>query len=107
MESGVRTLVQGSDVSILNSAWRNSQRTSEAAIYGGLRSHPTGVARFLQGGDVVFPDARDPPSGDGQPTSVLHRLILQTIGRPLWDFVSYMELLKAFRAAVVGSSASY
>ncbi|KAH8073802.1 hypothetical protein BXZ70DRAFT_902862, partial [Cristinia sonorae] len=126
--SGAWTFVSDGTLSILKNSWRNSQRTGEAVIYGSLRIHPPGVARCTQGGDVVFPDARavisgynlrtlpaiqealymeeyrqpESPSGDGQPTSVLHRLILQTIGRPLWDFVSYMELLQAFRAAVAG-----
>ncbi|KAL0955611.1 hypothetical protein HGRIS_001846 [Hohenbuehelia grisea] len=131
MESGIWTFVRDSGVFILKDAWRNSWRTGEAAIYGSLPSHPTGVARFLQGGDVVFPSDKKevisaynlrnlpgadiyaeenlqpigPSSGDGQPTAVLHRLVLQTIGRPLWDFVNYVELMRAFRAAITGHEA--
>ncbi|KAL4259824.1 Protein kinase domain-containing protein [Pleurotus pulmonarius] len=130
--SGKYAIVDGAPLSILKNAWRNSERTGEASIYGSLNAPPPGVARFLQGGDVRFDSETDipisvhnlrrqypygawlhrvatnaaasvpPGTGTGTGTAVLHRLILQTIGRPLWQFASYMELLKAFRAAIVG-----
>lgn len=130
MESGKWTIANSASVSILKNAWRNSGRTGEAFIYGSLNSPPPGVARFLQGGDVLFDVKTDIPisvhnlrshypydallhrgganaKANAAPApvttmAVLHRLILQTIGRPLWHFVSYLELLKAFRAAIVG-----
>ncbi|KAF4566023.1 hypothetical protein EYR40_002157 [Pleurotus pulmonarius] len=130
--SGKYAIVDGAPLSILKNAWRNSERTGEASIYGSLNAPPPGVARFLQGGDVRFDSETDipisvhnlrrqypygawlhrvatnaassvpPGTGTGTGTAVLHRLILQTIGRPLWQFASYLELLKAFRAAIVG-----
>ncbi|KAF7423049.1 hypothetical protein PC9H_011213 [Pleurotus ostreatus] len=128
--SGKCSIVDGAPISILKNAWRNSERTGEASIYGSLDAPPPGVARFLQGGDARFDGETDipisvhnlrsqypygawlhrvatnaaanAPPGPGTGTAVLHRLILQTIGRPLWHFGSYLELLKAFRAAIVG-----
>ncbi|KAF4572390.1 hypothetical protein EYR36_006891 [Pleurotus pulmonarius] len=128
--SGKYSIVEGAPLSILKNAWRNSERTGEASIYGSLNTPPPGVARFLQGGDARFDSETDipisvhnlrrqypygawlhrvatnaaanAPPGPGTGTTVLHRLILQTIGRPLWHFASYLELLKAFRAAIVG-----
>lgn len=32
---------------------------------------------------------------------MLRRLILMTVGRPLWDAVDWIELLKGFRAALI------
>ncbi|KAF7423942.1 hypothetical protein PC9H_009240 [Pleurotus ostreatus] len=114
MESGEWTIANGALVSILKNAWRNSGRTGEAFIYGSLNSPPPGVARFLQGGDVLFDVKTNIPisvhnlrshypydallhrgeedakanaaPAPGTTTTVLHRLILQTIGRPLWHF---------------------
>ncbi|KAF4584862.1 hypothetical protein EYR40_001682 [Pleurotus pulmonarius] len=128
--SGKYTIGDDAPLSILKNAWRNSDRTGEASVYGSLNAPPPGVARFLQGGDARFDSETDipisvhnlrrqypygawlhrvttnavanAPSGPGTGTAVLHRLILQTIGRPLWQFTSYLELLKAFRAAIVG-----
>lgn len=130
MKSGNWQVAAGASISILKNSWRFSDRTGEAFIYGSLNGHPPGVARFLQGGDTVFPDTqmtisvhnlrshypfntllvnaeanggRGDRSAPGTArTAILHRLILQTIGRPLWHFVNYLELLRAFRAAVVG-----
>jgi len=38
------------------------------------------------------------------PTPVLHRLVLGTIGRPLWEYTSDLDLLTGFRAALQGES---
>ena len=38
------------------------------------------------------------------PTPVLHRLLLSTVGRPLWQYSSDVELLKGMRAALEGQN---
>jgi hypothetical protein len=38
------------------------------------------------------------------PTPVLHRLVLGTVGRPLWEYTSELDLLTGFRAALQGES---
>ena len=37
------------------------------------------------------------------PNLVLHRLILKSVGRPLWEYSSDLELLKGMRAALEGA----
>ncbi|KAF9488159.1 hypothetical protein BDN71DRAFT_1436325 [Pleurotus eryngii] len=126
MESGKWTIANDASVLILKNAWRNSGHTGEAFIYGSLdspppwrgdvlfnvktdipilvhdlRSHYPYDALLHRGGANAKANAAPPPMTT---TAVLHRLILQTIGRPLWHFVSYLELLKAFRAAIVDIS---
>jgi hypothetical protein len=38
------------------------------------------------------------------PTPVLHRLVLGTVGRPLYEYTSELDLLTGFRAALQGES---
>ncbi|KAF8232704.1 hypothetical protein L208DRAFT_1560975 [Tricholoma matsutake] len=62
---------------------------------------PEGLAKFECGGDVNFagypitvhsePVRNLLPEGDFHP--VVHRLILRTVGRPLWEYTSDRDLL--------------
>ena len=77
---------------------------------------PEGLAKFECGGDVKY--AGYPitvqnlrshsvhnflPEGDiNPPTPVLHRLILGTVGRPLWEYTSDFDLIAGFRDALKG-----
>ncbi|KAF9491305.1 hypothetical protein BDN71DRAFT_1592346 [Pleurotus eryngii] len=116
----------GAEVCILKNTWRNSHRVSESEIYETVEGGPDGVANFHYGGDTVLPwiatspaisvvnirnmDYRinranllDIPTHRSiDRTPMLHRLILKTVGRPLWDAVDYVDLLKGFRAALLG-----
>lgn len=77
----------------------STPRTTLPILVHNLRSHyPYGAWLHR----VETNAEANAPSGTGTGTAVLPRLILRTIGRPLWHFVSYLELLKAFRAAIVG-----
>ncbi|THH18784.1 hypothetical protein EW146_g2276 [Bondarzewia mesenterica] len=113
---------------ILKTAWRGSKRDPESAIYQTVKGTSGGLARYLVGGDVKDsrPDLRvsrvrrqqgwDPREdtvitvrslrGDAvdafAETPVLHRLIIATVGRPLWTYTSDLELLKGMRAALDG-----
>lgn len=115
------------NVYILKNTWRNSHRSSESEIYETVEGGPDGVANFYYGGDAVFPwlatspaisvvnirnaDYRinranllDIPTHRSiDSTPMLHRLILKTVGRPLWDAVNWMELMKGFRSALTGA----
>ncbi|KAL0960123.1 hypothetical protein HGRIS_011764 [Hohenbuehelia grisea] len=100
---------------ILKNSWRRSDRDSESDIYQSIPIHPVGVAEFLQGGDATVPGSNDiiridnlrttptptfAPSG--QPTLILHRLVLKTTGRALWEGDSFLEIVKGVRAALKG-----
>ncbi|THH07610.1 hypothetical protein EW146_g9263 [Bondarzewia mesenterica] len=103
-------------VQVLKTAWRSSKRDSEASIYQTVKGTHPGLAKYLVGGDVRDPrhlglkeaplitvrhirlEAFDPSAV----TPVLHRLIISTAGRPLWEYSSDLELLKGMRAVLDG-----
>ena len=108
-------LLRGDDM-IMKTAWRSSARTSESDIYLSIDQFPEGLAKFECGGDIKYagypitvqnlrshPVHNVLPEGDiNPPTPVLHRLILGTVGRPLWEYTSDFDLLAGFRDALQG-----
>lgn len=101
---------------VMKTAWRMSSRNPESSIYQAVDPLPVGVARFICGGDVDFPgtnfritvdNIRNPEKrtepGILNPTPVLHRIVLGTIGRPLWTYKSDLELLMGLRDAIFGT----
>ncbi|KAF8589250.1 hypothetical protein K439DRAFT_1658060 [Ramaria rubella] len=104
---------------ILKNSWRSSERVGESTIYKSIGTQVHGLAEYVSGGDVVFPDdtqrlvsvlnLRDPtrsPIG-GKETAILHRLLLNTVGRPLWEFRSPIELLEGLLAALSAHKTLY
>ncbi|KAF8804954.1 hypothetical protein BYT27DRAFT_7258710 [Phlegmacium glaucopus] len=99
------------DEMIMKTAWRSNARTSEFDIYSVVDNHPKGLAKFICGGDVRY--ARNPITVKNMrsqavhdldadpPKAVLHRLILGTVGRPLWEYTSESDLLSGFRDAIL------
>lgn len=103
---------------VLKSAWRADTRKGESTIYSDLGegmngiSWPIGVARFDEGGDVMRQD--DPTvalhishlrAGSGQDVPddpVLHRVLLKSVGRPLWEYTRKAQLLAGVRDAIIG-----
>ena len=106
-------LLRGNDM-IMKTAWRNSARTPESDIYMSIDQPLEGLAKFECGGDIKFdgypitvqnlrsnPVRNVPPEGNfNPPTPILHRLILGTVGRPLWEYTSDRDLLAGFRDAL-------
>ncbi|KAF8971192.1 hypothetical protein BDZ97DRAFT_1914201 [Flammula alnicola] len=104
----------GRDEMILKTAWRSSSRTPESDIYMSITAPPEGLAKFECGGDVKFagypitvqnlrsyPVRNFLPKDDiDPPTPVLHRLVLRTVGRPMWEYKSDRDLLTGFRDAL-------
>ena len=98
---------------VLKNAWRSSERLAESTIYQAIRGVHPGVAEYEFGADVVFPDNGRPisvhnlrdnsSSSSTASTPILHRLFISTIGRPLWDYNSDLELLSGIRSALKGS----
>ncbi|KAF8588773.1 hypothetical protein K439DRAFT_1629360 [Ramaria rubella] len=94
---------------VLKNNWRSSERVGEATIYASLGPYP-GLATYASGGDVVFPgtpdrlmsvqNIRSQSSANNVETVVLHRLLLQTRGRSLWEFETEAELLKGILSAL-------
>ena len=99
---------------IMKTAWRSSARTSESDIYMSIDQPPEGLAKFECGGDVWsagYPITVQNLRGKAvhaldidPPTPVLHRLVLGTVGRPLWEYTSELDLLIGFRDALRGKS---
>ena len=109
-------------VAAMKTSWRRVSRTPESAIYQALKSTtslPPYVANFLEGADVEYPFAAS-ESGDcrairistlrntplGEEDSILHRLFLASVGRPIWMFDSEKELILGLKAALHGEPSS-
>jgi Fungal protein kinase len=115
--SNQEPLLRGNDM-IMKTAWRSSARTPESDIYMSIERFPEGLAKFECGGDVKYAgypitvrNMRSYPVHDflpeheiNPPTPVLHRLILGTVGRPLWEYTSDFDLLAGFCDALRGES---
>lgn len=112
-------------VFIMKSAWRSGKRLPESVIYQSMKGAHHGVAEYYEGSDVKDSasgvitikklreerdELRATPALDSVPSSfssddtspILHRMFLKTMGRPIWEYTSELELLKGFRAAVEG-----
>lgn len=107
---------------ILKTAWHTPGRSAEATIYENIKellaragvSYPRGIAKPSTGGDVTHDgdllsvealrnlvDLPLPP--DNQVTNrVLHRVILQDYGKPLWQWTNVKELGLTLRDVVQG-----
>ncbi|KAJ8481138.1 hypothetical protein ONZ45_g15400 [Pleurotus djamor] len=72
-------IVNINEIRILKNSWRRSNRDSESAIYQSIKTHPSGVAKFLQGG------GRHGPWYHG---------FLNTTGRALWEGDSFLDIVK-------------
>jgi Fungal protein kinase len=106
-------------VLVLKNTWRSASRVSESMIYGSIHGDHPALAKLHQGHDVLFPgeqqryitarNLRSPAVGgkiDGGDI-FLHRLLLKSRGRPLWEYRSEKELLQGIRAALSGTCPSY
>ena len=102
---------------ILKNAWQVCARWAESSIYKMMYSTKTesasdltdldGVARFVDGGDIFDPQQPNEVinmsshhRGFGKPINenddpVLHRLVLASHGRKVYEFVSFSQLMRA------------
>ena len=102
---------------VLKSTWRSASRISESMIYGSVDGHHPALAKLHSGEDVLFPgeqryitshNLRGPSTNESTEGEVfLHRLLLESRGRPLWEYHSEKELLQGIRAALSGTCPSY
>ncbi|KAI0691092.1 hypothetical protein C8T65DRAFT_86497 [Cerioporus squamosus] len=107
-------------------AWRTPGRKAEADIYAEITSlleragvpYPRGVARPSSGGDVMYDGAllsvstlrdlsADAHSDKRIVDRVLHRVILEDYGKPLWQWSDVKEFVLALRDVVEGHKVLY
>jgi hypothetical protein len=105
---------------ILKNTWRHdSERESESDIYRTMSVQPRrGVARFAIGGDVRYLDNNhDISAGSARirfggqtfvdsthesAETVLHRLVLKSIGDPIWSYYDGLQFVRAMKDAILG-----
>jgi hypothetical protein len=88
-------------VLVLKNTWRSASRVSESMIYGSIDGDHPALAKLHQGEDVLFPgEQRYITSGNLRDPAIekkiegdvfLHRLLLKSRGRPLWEYRSEKE----------------
>ena len=111
---------------ILKTAWHTPGRIPEAEIYkkiagllkGAGKPYPRGIARMITGGDVSHDGApvavarlRDLSTGTDPPfphdhnivDRILHRVVLEDYGKPLWEWAGIKELGLALLDVVEGT----
>jgi hypothetical protein len=86
-------------------------------IYQSIHGDHPALAELHQGKDVLFPggqryitarNLRNPALENKIDGDVfLHRLLLKSRGRPLWEYRSEKELLQGIRAALSGTCCSF
>ncbi|KAI0026770.1 hypothetical protein K488DRAFT_27257, partial [Vararia minispora EC-137] len=92
---------------ILKNAWRRVGRDSESLIYQYIQSrgggHP-GIARWIAGADVGVSVAglrtQDPSALPLTDSQVLHRLVIEPVGKALNKYDTELELLKGFKMSL-------
>ncbi|KAF8067467.1 hypothetical protein FPV67DRAFT_1137104 [Lyophyllum atratum] len=76
---------------VLKTAWRLPNRIPKAQIHEAIQgTPPSRLAEFFTG-----------QKSTANKSPILHRLVLTTVGRPLWEYASEIELLKAIRGATL------
>ncbi|GJE89829.1 hypothetical protein PsYK624_059380 [Phanerochaete sordida] len=115
----VKAGTSGLKTFIMKSAWRHSDRRTESFIYGYMKTKGLlglrGIADFLAGQDVSFDrngqstsltvNALRPVDAFLEEDIVLHRVLLTSVGKPLWEFDDPEHLIRALIAVVTGIKA--
>ncbi len=110
-------------VFVMKSSWRSSKRSSESDIYQLIASfkgdpHP-GLAKYVAGADVKFPVETRSGNHSGSPITIhqlrraflppeeetmfLHRIILKSNGKAIWEYEDDEELLRGMLGALAGT----
>ena len=114
---------------ILKNAWRAHARLAESTVYKMLYSATTestssltnldGVAQFVEGGDIYDPQqpleavkVSSHRKGFGKPVDknddpVLHRLVLASHGRKLYEFDTFSQLMLAAKKMSSGTRSDF
>ncbi|GJJ15440.1 hypothetical protein Clacol_009718 [Clathrus columnatus] len=91
-------------------AWRQTNCLSESAIMQRIQEHHDGLVQYSQvflpsSGPIASPkiitvNLRNQTRHAEGDTTILHRLIFKTVGRPIWEFDSYLEFFLAIKTAL-------
>ncbi|TFK83463.1 hypothetical protein K466DRAFT_498420 [Polyporus arcularius HHB13444] len=113
---------------ILKTAWHTPGRKAEAEVYAQITAlldsasipHPSGIAKPSSGGDVLldgaplsvrvlrdFPEELSPPGDERITNRILHRVVLETYGKPLWKWSNLKEFALALRDVVQAHKTLY
>ncbi|KAI0667492.1 hypothetical protein C8Q78DRAFT_1082212 [Trametes maxima] len=98
-------------VRILKSAWRSSQRDPESSIYQSVRGSHPGLAQYVVGADVVpkFPGSLEKVTThylrrrllkSDEKTKILHRIVIGTVGKPIWMYETEEQLIDGLISAL-------
>ncbi|KAI0641619.1 hypothetical protein C8Q79DRAFT_1077266 [Trametes meyenii] len=97
-------------VMILKSAWRESGRDAESHIYEAVKGSHPGLAKYVVGADVVTSPGgtekitthylRQRSPAPDETTKVLHRIVLGSVGRPIWEYDTDEQLIDGLLSAV-------
>lgn len=106
---------------VMKSSWRSSKRNSESDIYQLIASKGwhSGLAKYVTGADVKFPVGTRWGDRSGSPITIhqlrraflppeeetmfLHRIILESNGKPIWEYEDDEELLRGMLGALAGT----
>lgn len=106
---------------VLKTAWCHQDRNGEAEVYKFMKEckivGTRGIAAFRSGKDVFKasePGCRSvlsvnslrPPEAKLTKDIVLHRVVLDSVGRPLWEYDDPAHFIRALLAVVEGGSQS-
>ncbi|KAI0667494.1 hypothetical protein C8Q78DRAFT_1053385 [Trametes maxima] len=97
-------------VMILKSAWRESERDAESHIYEAVKGSHPGLAKYVAGADVVTSPSgtekitthhlRPRSPAPDETTKVLHRIVLGSVGRPIWEYDTEEQLIDGLISAI-------
>lgn len=106
---------------VMKSSWRSSKHNSESDIYQLIASKGwhSGLAKYVTGADVKFPVGARWGDRSGSPITIhqlrrvflppeeetmfLHRIVLESNGKPIWEYEDDEELLRGMLGALAGT----
>ncbi|KAI0641626.1 hypothetical protein C8Q79DRAFT_282508 [Trametes meyenii] len=97
-------------VMILKSAWRENKRDAESHIYEAVKGSHPGLAKYMIGADVVASPGgtekitthylRQRSPAPDETTKALHRIVLGSVGRPIWEYDTEEQLIDGLISAI-------
>lgn len=117
----VKANVETRSACILKTTWRHRDRNGEAEVYKFMKeckiAGTRGIAAFRSGQDVfkasesgrqsvLSVNSLRPPEAKLTKDIILHRVVLDSVGRPLWEYDNPAHFIRALLAVVEGGAQS-